>query len=379
MTNRERQYAIFHYKQYDRLPVVYVNFWPETLLKWYSEGHITKGDYEGWEFGNEVDQLVGAKLGFDYNFSSNIFAAPRVEDTTSFLYPPFIREIVKEFPDGARHIRQYDGAITLWKPDATGIPAHVGHTLVDRASWERDYQHRLQWTTERVDWETLAALKETNDTRTEPYGLSCGSLFGQIRNWMGLEGISYLLVDDENLYDEIIQTTAEVQLITCEKILETGVKFDFATFWEDIACKNGPLINPAIFNEKVGPYYRRFTELLTRFDIDIVYVDCDGVPDDLMSTWFDNGVNTMFPIEVGTWGGNIAAWRKRFGKELRGFGGMEKKLFAQNYTAIDNEIERLRPLVELGGYIPCPDHDIPPDAIWENVQYYCERMRKVFG
>jgi len=35
--------------------------------------------------------------------------------------------------------------------------------------------------------------------------------------------------------------------------------------------------------------------------------------------------------------------------------------------------------VELGGFIPCPDHRIAPDAVFENVQYYCDRFRKVFG
>ena len=60
-------------------------------------------------------------------------------------------------------------------------------------------------------------------------------------------------------------------------------------------------------------------------------------------------------------------------------GGMDKRVFARGYAAIDAEIERLRPLVELGGYIPCPDHRIPPDAKWENIQYYCDRFRAVFG
>ena len=47
-------------------------------------------------------------------------------------------------------------------------------------------------------------------------------------------------------------------------------------------------------------------------------------------------------------------------------------------AAVDEEIERLKPLIELGGYIPCPDHRIAPDAEWDNVRYYCERMRKEF-
>ena len=60
-------------------------------------------------------------------------------------------------------------------------------------------------------------------------------------------------------------------------------------------------------------------------------------------------------------------------------GGMDKRVFAKDRAAVDREIERLKPLVELGGYIPCPDHRIAPDAHFELVQYYCERFRKAFG
>jgi len=31
----------------------------------------------------------------------------------------------------------------------------------------------------------------------------------------------------------------------------------------------------------------------------------------------------------------------------------------------------------LGGYIPCPDHRIAPDAKFEVVQYYCEKMQNL--
>ena len=50
---------------------------------------------------------------------------------------------------------------------------------------------------------------------------------------------------------------------------------------------------------------------------------------------------------------------------------MNKTVFSRDYKAVDAEIERLRPLIELGGYLPCPDHRIAPDAKFENVQYYC--------
>ena len=44
---------------------------------------------------------------------------------------------------------------------------------------------------------------------------------------------------------------------------------------------------------------------------------------------------------------------------------------------MDAEVARLKELIKLGGFIPCPDHRIAPDAKFELVQYYCELMRKI--
>jgi len=192
-------------------------------------------------------------------------------------------------------------------------------------------------------------------------------------------GLSYLTADDEPLLDEMIETLGSLAYRGVQEVLATGIAFDFGHFWEDICFKSGPLVNPRLFAEKVGPQYRRITRLLNEHGIHIVSLDCDGKIDALVPIWFENGVNTMFPIEVGTWNASIAPWRRQFGKELRGVGGMNKVVFAYDRAAVDAEIERLKPLVEMGGYIPCPDHRLAPDAKWENVQYYCERLRRVFG
>jgi hypothetical protein len=214
--------------------------------------------------------------------------------------------------------------------------------------------------------------------REEAAGLFCGSMLGQVRNWLGVEGLSYLIYDDEKLFDEIIEVVGELSLRCVHTVLESGAKFDYGHFWEDVCFKNGPLVSPNLFRKKIGPWYSKLTSLLLRHGIDIVSVDCDGVIDDLIPVWLENGVNTMFPIEVGTWGANIQQWRERYGKKIRGVGGMNKNVFAMDFAAIDAEIERLRPLIELGGYIPCIDHRIAPDAKWDNVRYYCEQSRKRF-
>lgn len=376
MNNRERTRAILHYEKYDRLPIVHFGFWEETLQKWSSEGHITVEEASGVADGNEKEKILAEKLGFDYNWYTVLMDK---SDALSSLYPPFEREIIEVLPDGKVKVLNCYGVVELEKPGSRSIPKEVDHLLKDRKSWEKFFLPRLMSSEDRIDWKKVNEIKEKEKMRDTPLGIFCGSLFGQIRNMMGIEGISYLYADDEDLYDEIINTIGELCYSVTEKILSSGIKFDFAHFWEDICFKNGPLVSPKLFAEKVGPHYKRITQLVNSYGIDIVSVDCDGVIDTLIPTWINNGVNTMFPIEVGSWGASIKPWREKYGKEIRGVGGMNKNVFAEDYSAVDKEIERLKPLVELGGYIPCPDHRIPPTAKWENVQYYCDRMKRVFS
>jgi uroporphyrinogen decarboxylase len=215
-----------------------------------------------------------------------------------------------------------------------------------------------------------------------PIGLFCGSMIGSIRNWLGVENLSYLPVDDEALFKEIVETVGNIAYDVTERTLELaaakGLRFDYGHFWEDICYKNGPLVTPSLFDELCGPHYKRICGLLAEHGVDVVTLDCDGMIDALIPTWLDNGVNAMFPIEVGTWNASIAPWREKYGRAIRGVGGMDKRVFALDEAAVEAEIERLKPLVALGGYIPCPDHRIAPDAKWELVQYYCRRMREEF-
>jgi hypothetical protein len=383
VNNRERTFAILNYKDYDRMPLVHFGFWDETLYKWAVEGHITEGEAWNWGDGNPTDAVITAKLGFDFNWL-NCFAP------VTRLLPPIEEKVLEWLPDGSRKVLTGNGAVVIEKHGASGIPPEVDHMLKGRKEWEEFFLPRLQFSEERITGVRVRAGGEElafdeggfdylqRGEWENPYGLSCGSLYGVIRDWLGLLGVSYLQVDDPALFDEMIDTVGELCYRCAKAALETGGRFDFGHFWEDICFKSGPLINPRVFRGKVGPHYRRITELFQSHGIEIISLDCDGKIDALVPIWLENGVNTMFPIEVGTWRASIKPWREAYGQKLRGVGGMDKKVFAYDRAAIDAEVERLRPLVDLGGYIPCPDHRIPPDAKWENVQYYCDKMKEVF-
>jgi uroporphyrinogen decarboxylase len=384
MNHRQRTLAILSYQSYDRLPLVHFGFWTQTLEKWAEEGHISMRLAHNWRDGNAADAQISACLGFDFNWSSAF-------SWDTGLRPPLRRKILQKLPDGSHKVLNEDGAIVIEKPGIVSIPSEVGHLLEDRAAWEKIFLPRLQFDMERItrawvyDEDTSRMFCDggreliLNPGRALPYGLYCGSLIGAVRNWLGVVNFSYVQYDDPELFAEIVNTVGELCYQGVKTILDTGLTFDYGHFWEDICFKNGPLLNPKTFARLVAPHYGRITGLLREHGIDLVSVDCDGKIDQLVPLWLEHGVNVMFPIEVGTWNASIAPWRDRYGKGLRGVGGMNKTVFAQDYAAVDAEVERLRSLVDLGGFIPCPDHRIPPDAKWENVQYYCDRMRRIYS
>ena len=372
MNYRENVNAILHYQPFEKMPIVSFGYWGETVQKWADEGHITREEADGYcRYGDnsEADRAIMKRLGFDFNWNS-------CYGGNVGLYPAFDRKVLEQKADGGQVIRDEQGLIVLVKPGVVSIPAEIGTTLTDREVWEKEYLPRLQWEAERIDTSLFESLNDDSQ-RQLPVGLHCGSLMGYMRNLLGVEELSYLYVDDPELYEEIANTLAGLCYQSVKAILETGAKFDYAHFWEDICYKNGPLVSPDGFRQMIGPHYRKITNLLKEHGVDIVSVDCDGWIDTLLPIWLENGVNTMFPIEVGTWNASIAPWREQYGKELRGVGGMNKTVFARDYKAVDEEVERLRRLIELGGYIPCPDHRIAPDAKFENVQYYCDKMQNL--
>ncbi len=375
MNHRERVRAILHYQDVDRVPLVSFGYWTETLDKWAEQGHIRKEDAQSYvteKDNGPGDRRIMDALGFDFNWGGVIGGKVG-------LFPPFEEIVLSTEADGSQIYRDNMGHIQRRKPGIISIPAEVGTLLTDRVAWETEYLPRLRDSVDRVNGEKLKAQAAWNAKQGLPTAVYCGSLFGSIRDMLGVLGLSYMMADDEELFKEIVDTCANLAYAVVERTLSVGILFDYAHFWEDICYKNGPLVSPDALRELVGHHYNRITSLLLAHGIDIVSLDCDGKIDRLIPVWLENGVNTMFPIEVGTWNASIAPWRAMYGQALRGVGGIDKRVFAWDKAAVDAEIERLKPLVDLGGFIPCPDHRIAPDAKYALVGYFCEKYRKAFG
>lgn len=367
MNERHRFVATMHYQPRDRAPICDFGFWTETVAEWHKQGlpaNVRYDDHEGVH--------TDAYFGMD-RFSAGPTANPG-------LCPAFEFRVVEDRGDH-EVVQQCDGVRVLRKKYMSSIPHHESHLLTDRESWKKHYKPRLDPDNPKRMPENWAhAIRVWSDPGREyPVNLWCGSLFGWLRDWMGLENIALTVYDDPALFEEMVTTLADCSIATLTRCLATGGHFDCANFWEDMCYNAGPLLSPTHFKRYLVPQYKRITSLLRSHGVDVIYLDCDGNIEQLMPLWLDAGVNCMFPIEIGTWGADPIKYRRQYGKELLMIGGVDKHILARSRREIEREVARLAPLVEEGGFIPTPDHRVPPDVSYENYLHYLKCARQVWG
>jgi uroporphyrinogen decarboxylase len=362
MTHRERWIRHMHFEPVDYIPDEEFGYWESTFPRWHQEGlpkEIADNGIADQFFGFSPRAGVGMDLG---------------------LRPGFDTEILEH---GDRYVLLRDGAGVLCKVFTDGhetIPQYLDFPLKTRRDWEDLFLPRLDPNDpERVAAaDELARQGEALAHSEAPVVVFGGSLFGTPRGWAGFEGISYMIYDDPGLFEEIVEHMCVLACTLLKKILVHVKTIDAGAFWEDMAYKAGCIISPKTFRQYLTPRYKRITDLLAEAGCDISFVDCDGNIMDVAECWIEGGVNCMFPVEVAG-GSDPLALREKLGRKCLLLGGVNKRALALGRDAIDEELERLRPHVMEGGWIPHVDHRVPPDVPYADYLYYLESKRRIFG
>ncbi len=194
---------------------------------------------------------------------------------------------------------------------------------------------------------------------------------------MGTENLSYAWYDYPALMHEMMEFFADFIIETSRPVLEK-IQVDYFTLNEDMSMKNGPLLSPATYREFIFPHMKRLVEFFRAMGTKYIAVDTDGDPTVLIPLLMDAGVDTIWPIERAA-GVSPQAWRKRFGRGLRLWGGVDKRELARGPDAIRAHLREFIPLIEEGGFIPTVDHTVPPDVSWDNFRFYMDAKRELLA
>jgi len=353
MTPRELFQNIMHYGEYHRMPVWHWTGWAETLERWKQEGmpedpakHLEYLNAESMPSGVPVD--LGLRPGFPEE---------TLEETATY-----------------KLIRQSDGVVAKHSKVGSTIPQYTDFLLRDRSMWP-EYKKRLQPDPQRIPDridETLANLEASN----QPISFPTGSMVGWLRNWMGARNFCVTCCEDPDFVAEVADTVANLVCWGIDQIAPK-IPIDMGWGWEDICFKTGPLIQPWAFQYAAVPGYRKISDKLRSYGCDLHVIDSDGRIDELVPLWLEGGVNVLFPVEIGTWQADPMAFRRKYGKELRIIGGIDKLVLERGRAAIDAEIARRKPLMAEGGFVPLPDHIITPGTPLQDYRYYLDRIRSL--
>jgi uroporphyrinogen decarboxylase len=363
MTDRDRYLATMDYEPVDRPFVTEWGYWPETLERWIAEGAPA-----GLRWNGSDDNTTDAAFGLD---SYRTYLPVDLG-----LFPAFE---VKQIEDrGAEElVQQADGVRVVRSKRMGSIPHPERWILTDRETWEEHYRPRLDPRAAGRLGPGLAEKWSAWQAGGRPAPLAVGptSLFGWIRNWMGFENATMLPYDDPDLLHEMVATIADCAIGTFDRLFAEGIVPDVVYFWEDICFNSGPMISPDTAREFLLPHYQRITSFCREHGVRWFALDSDGRLDHLIPVWLEGGINILYPVEIGTCGNDVAAFRQRFGRGMRYMGGFDKRLLAQGPAAIDAELRRLAPLIREGGFIPFCDHHVPPDVPLANFQHYLNAKR----
>ena len=127
------------------------------------------------------------------------------------------------------------------------------------------------------------------------------------------------------------------------------------------------------------PRYKKITDLLRSYGVDVIYLDSDGNVEQLIPLWLEVGINFLWPFEVAA-GNDAVALRKKYGKDLIIGGTIDKRALIKGKEAIREEVMSKVPfLLESGGYFPSVDHGVPPDVTFKSYCYYINLIREIAG
>ncbi len=358
MTQRERLLRTLRFQPVDRVPDTACWVWDQTLDRWRQEGlpsDISLDEYFGVDAGGVALVLNNGLL-------------------------PAFEHIVLEEKGDHLVVQDSDGAVCeMLRPEVgASIPKYLRHALETRGDWERIRDERLNPDSPgRMPENYEEICQQTLDSE---YASStfCGSVYGWLRNWMGLENISIAIMEDPEWVLAMMTHLTDITMRLLEK-LGGRCRIDMGGWWEDMCFNKGPLVSPRWFAENMVPQYRRVTEFMKReCGCNFHSVDCDGNIHQLAPLWLEAGINVMMPMEVAA-GNDPYQLRRQYGERIRFMGGIDKRALAAGREAIDGEFARLKPLLDQGGYIPDTDHAVPPDVPWENFCYYRERKLEFIG
>ncbi len=332
---------------------------------------------ERWKEQGMPQDVPNAEL-FDYD-SPGKHSLGQLGWCEAAFAPAFDEKILE---DRGEHevVQDFAGrAVLCFKGRRSGfMPEYLDHPVKDQKTWEENIKWRLNPSTENRYGDFAKRMQKAREHAGKGLMITQNLVGGYmyLRSLIGPNDLLYKFYDNPELIHDCMKAWFELADSVISKHQE-HVTLDEFFLAEDICYNNGPLISPDMMREFLFPYYQQLIENVRRRQIDqsrhlYIHIDTDGDVLPIIPVYQELGMDTMSPFKVAS-GCDVVAVGKQY-PDIAIFGGIDKRILAQSKQAIDQEVERILPVMrERGGYIPTCDHGVPEEVPYENYLHYRKR------
>jgi len=374
MTARERFRCIVRHERPDRLPQWYQGPRASTIAAWRLQG-LPEEHVAGWR------EFVGEERAFES--IGKHYQGP---------LPPFEERVISE----VGNLRTWVDAWGITRVDAIRQPTtgfatrrYLEYPVRSLADFERVKERFDPHTPERLIPRDLGPITTLDpDGRVESQGshwrdsverlnagpqITAARSYGpyyMARQWVGFENLCVLLYDNPRLVHEMMEYWTWFVMELLDEPLR-AIQVDYMHFGEDMAFKGQAMLSPAHMREFLVPRYRRLYEFCQQRGVTAVIMESDGYCGQIAETMYPGCLDGFSPMEIAA-GNDPEQFLQRW-PEMLLIGGIDKRELARDRARLRAEVaRRYRTAWELGGYIPCVDHAIPPDIPLRSFLYYVE-------
>jgi uroporphyrinogen-III decarboxylase len=372
MTERERFIETLLFGRPDRIPLMPGGPRESTLAAWHRQGLPERISY------------------FDHLLETLGIERPPAIDR---IHPKANFRMIPQFEEKVVERRQRTLIVQDWKGNICEISNQYGvRHLRDAVDFVTRTWIKCPVQT-REDWEDMKRRYDPDEparfeqdfeekcarVRRRQHVVTVGFAgpFWQLREWCGFEGLCILFIDDPQRVHEMVDFWRDFVSAVLEKLLRHLVP-DCVHISEDMAYKEKSMISPAMVREFLLPCWSQWCRQVRSAGVPLIDMDSDGYVGELIPLWIEAGVNVCDPIEVAA-GNDIVEYRRQFGRKMAFRQGVDKRAIAKGGRVIRAEMERVRPVVRDGGYIPGCDHGVPPDISWPTFVEYTRILAEMTG
>jgi hypothetical protein len=367
---RERYLETLLFGHPDRVPLTPGGPRESTLKAWYEQG-LPAGV-------SHLDEL--ARL---LHVPRQAFEALDSVPVSLRMIPTF-EEKVLEHKDGHYIVQDWMGAITEISDVYDYTYIRTAKDFVTRKWHKFPVQNRADW--ENITWRynaqdparfpaDFAPKARALEGSGRALAVSVNGPFWQMREWVGMENLCMLMLDQPDFVAEMAEFWRRFTLEVLELTMRQ-VRVDALMASEDMAYKAHSMISPALTRRFLQPTYQSWRELCRSYGVPLMDMDSDGDIGELVPIWLESGFNVCNPIEVAA-GNDILDFRRRFERQMAYHGGIDKRAIAAGGVAMRAEVLRVVPLLHEGGYVPGCDHGVPPDISWNNFVAYTRLLAQL--